>query len=128
MGTILKICRICGKEFIAKQSNYVCCSAECQQINRNITHQKALANMTESQKEDRRRKMREYFHRKKKAAPPKLCSICSQPLPNKKQVWCLDCMLRDYVQHKNKSLFAKRLYCRGYNKEMILDEIKQKGW
>ena len=64
-----KQCKICGRVFQARQSNYLCCSAECRQINWNITHQKALANMTESQKEDRRRKMREYFRRKKDLVP-----------------------------------------------------------
>lgn len=57
---------------------------------------------------------------------PKLCATCGKELLDRRQQWCLDCLLMDY--HKTHSYIAyHRLENRGFDKSSILQELKNRG-
>lgn len=93
-----KICNICGKSY---QSNYACskyCSNNCRKI------------ATRNQYKSVKRK----------------CDTCGDILPDGRQRWCIDCLLRDYKRNKSAQAYH-RLENRGYTKESIILEIKKRG-
>ena len=56
----------------------------------------------------------------------KLCATCGKELQDRRQQWCLDCLLKDY--HKTHSHIAyHRLENRGFDKASILQELKNRG-
>lgn len=111
-----KECRICGKSFQTKNKNAVCCSHECSIIN-----QKLWAKQHPEY-------FKEYYpKRHTKIRVIKYCKICNEELPNAKQTYCLDCLLKKYMyEDKHKALHI--LGCRGYDKAMVHEELKQRGW
>ena len=56
----------------------------------------------------------------------KCCVECGNLLPDGRASYCLDCLLKDYASG-NRRVAGQRLSCRGYDKEMILYEIKERG-
>lgn len=93
-----KICAICGKSFNGKAHNAKYCSSAC----------------------------RKTADRKKYSSKNIACRACGKPLPDSRQQWCIDCLLDDYQKTKSEISF-NRLRNRGYDKEMILDEIKNRS-
>lgn len=114
-----KSCCICGKLFQAKAVNIQCCSSQCK------TEKRKQSNM-------RYKKGSEYWaihypqlYAKRRII--KYCKICNCELPNGKQSYCIECLLKEYFQGNKQKAFHI-LSCRGYNTIMINEEIKQRGW
>ena len=112
-------CKICGKKFMAQQSNYTLCSDVCRKINERNLKQKS----DEKYKARRLDQIRRYsaLHRKYKHNP---CAICGQPLPDSRAKYCLGCLLNEFQNGKRKWAY-NILACRGYDLAMINDEIAQ---
>lgn len=125
-----KCCKICGKLFQARQSNYLCCSAECKRIN----FKQSQARYSEKRKqiyrerygkgtEKYKQRYAEYFSKHRVI---KYCRICNSQLPNGNQKVCFDCLL-DMWLNGNRSKACNLLANRGYDKEMIIEEIRARG-
>jgi hypothetical protein len=113
---IEKQCKICGRVFQARQSNYLCCSAECRRENERQLHK----GYYDSGK---------YTFSKIKYTKPKkiyYCCECGCQLPDGRQKTCLDCLLREY-QNSRKERPMKLLANRGFDKAAILYEIELRG-
>lgn len=116
---IKKSCCICGHSFQAKSANVYCCSPECSKERRR-------------QYQSRYRRGSEYWAKyypqlHAKVRIIKYCKICSHELPHGKQTYCLDCLLKMYL-NDNKHEALHILGSRGYDKAMIKEELKQRGW
>lgn len=119
-------CKICGAEFIQKQSNYTICSDECRKIN-----------MKEWQKQwDKRNPERKIIHNKNyrlkkfgynKNRIGKKCRICNEVLKKACQTYCVKCILKNWKYSDKKTRWGNMMLCRGYDKEMMLDEIERLG-
>ena len=93
-----KVCNICGKPYSSDHVKSKYCSHNCYKTAMRMKYKPIVAR----------------------------CRTCGVALPDGRQWWCLDCLLRDYKQ--NKSLQAyHRLQNRGYDKELVLLEIKRRG-
>lgn len=107
---MIKHCKICGTEFIAKRKGQVLCpSPECKKANIN-------------------QKSKEWHHSGR--FKPKFCAKCLAVLPNRRMKYCIDCLLRDYKYSESgfeRNRAIGRLCCRGYDVEMIRQEIEEKG-
>lgn len=116
---VTNTCKICGKEFETKQSNYTLCSDACRKVNERNLKQKSDA----KHKAKRIAYSHRYdaLHRKYKHNP---CAICGQPLPDSRAKYCLGCLLEEYKNGKRKWAY-KVLVCRGFDLAMINDEIAQ---
>ena len=57
----------------------------------------------------------------------KYCKICNCELPHGKQTYCLDCLLKMYV-NDSKSKALHILNSRGLDKTMIQEELRERGW
>lgn len=114
-----KSCCICGKLFLAKAVNIQCCSSQCKIEKR-------------KQSNVRYKKGSEYWsihypqlHAKRRII--KYCKICNCELPHGKQTYCLDCLLKMYV-NDSKSKALHILNSRGLDKTMIQEELRERGW
>ena len=99
MMNYTKTCTVCGVKFLSVVHNRKYCSDRCRNI--------AL----------------------KKKYPPKnkYCNGCGKKLPDGRQQWCFDCLLNDYSKVQS-GIAYKRLSNRGYDKELIREELKIRGW
>ena len=116
---IEQTCKICGEKFMAKQSNYTLCSDTCRKVNRqNLKRVYNAKNRLRFIENSRR-----YYklHHKYKHNP---CAICGQPLPDSRAKFCLGCLLKEYKNGKRRWAY-KVLVCRGFDLEMINDELAQ---
>lgn len=102
---IIKNCTVCGKEFEARQSNFVYCSAECRRIGRNRVHSRYV----ERDKYKIRKRCRDRCREKSRQNLPP-CRICGKPVPKEwtgtrysQSFYHLDC-----IADKVKSLLNKR--------------------
>ena len=122
-----KRCKICGKSFQARQSNYLCCSAECKRIN----FKQSQARYSEKRKqiyrerygkgtEKYKQRYAEYFSKHRVI---KYCRICNSQLPNSNQKVCFNCLLDMWLKG-DKTKAYNILACRGYDKAGILAEIE----
>ena len=118
-----KICKICGKVFSARQSNYVCCSPACSKTNRQIKQRSYI--LTESQREKNNERNRMYY-RKTWKPTTKTCKTCGALLPHGRMTYCIDCLLRDFKQNGTRQA-RHRLENRGYSVIDAWIEIKQRG-
>lgn len=92
-----KICVACGKAFEAKAHNAKYCSLNCRKSATRIKYE-----------------------------PVKnVCQTCGKQLPDGRQQWCIDCLLEDYKKTRSE-LAYNRLRNRGYDKEMIKEELKNR--
>lgn len=115
-----KVCKICGKEFQAINRNYCMCSPECRKI---------------SERESRRKSMRKYlatdlgkeisrlYYKKHRVLVNKKCVCCGTKLNDGRQTYCLECLLKDYRDNRT-PISIRRLYSRGFDKDMIEEELK----
>lgn len=57
------------------------------------------------------------------------CEICGVELPHGRQKICLECLLKSYKGDDIEKYRRARgiLYCRGYDREMVEDECKERG-
>lgn len=124
-------CQMCGKIFLAKQSNYNLCSPECRkarvkQLNRSENYTLQRKNYYK----EKRSKGTSYYEKRyaeysAKNRVIKYCEICGTELPNGKQKFCLDCLLKGW-QNGDKRC-RRILECRGYDATMIREEIDQRN-
>ena len=116
---MVNICKVCGKEFEAKQSNYTLCSDTCRKINvSNLRHKYDEKNRLRLIENSRR--YYKLYHKYKRNP----CSICGQPLPDSRAKYCLGCLFKEYKYGKTQWAY-KVLQCRGYDRNMIDEEIAQ---
>ena len=118
-----KICKVCGNSFQAVNSRYTICSDECrkkhnreQNRERNALYYKSAIGKYKHKK----------YNKEHYAYVNKHCAKCGDPLTDGRQSYCLDCLLRDYL-YNNTATTRQRLYNRGYDTEMILTEIEERG-
>lgn len=116
-------CKICGKEFEAKQSNYNLCSDDCRRINTRNTakryqqHYKytsAYKNNVIRQREKRKKKHK--------------CPVCGRQLAHHKHsnVPCDMCYIKKLSETTDKqeqNHIKSILHCRGYDRTMINYEL-----
>ena len=118
---IEQTCKICGKKFMAKQSNYVTCSKTCSYANkRNMERLNYNKNRSDKLFYYHHYRTTHYVSRRK--GNP--CAICGKPLPDSRAKYCLNCLFEAYQNGKRKWAY-KVLVCRGYDLSMINEEIAQ---
>ena len=122
-----KICPVCGKVFTTNNSRYKFCTRECAVIGYKA-HKKRYYKDNPEKKPTREEAKASYRKRMQKGyqTNPKLCAKCGTPLPNRAQVYCLDCLLRDYKYNYTKRA-AHRLSCRGHTAVDIWQLIESRG-
>lgn len=89
---IIKKCRVCGKEFKAKQSNYVVCSSECRENNRKKVALRYYKNNEAKLKSCAKDYYKNIKHLKIKHVK-KHCLICNKELNHGNQTFCLECLI-----------------------------------
>lgn len=92
-----KICAICGKSFVSLGNTCKYCSQDCSKI----------------------------AARRRYDPKPKLCPTCGKELYDRRQKWCLNCLLDDYEQ-THSPISYHRLQNRGYDIESIIEELKNR--
>lgn len=92
-----KTCPICGKDFHSENICRKYCSKNC--------YKTAMRHMYDP--------------------TPKLCAGCGRELADRRQKWCLDCLLDDYEQTRS-PISYHRLQNRGYDIESIIEELKNR--
>jgi endogenous inhibitor of DNA gyrase (YacG/DUF329 family) len=118
-------CPVCGKQFLARQKNYKLCSPECKKIRvkeQNSSEKYKATAQRYKQTKIYRERYKQNLEAKRKI---KFCEICGARLPNANQDFCLDCILDGYQNGSERMKHI--LVCRGYDSEMIADEIKQRS-
>lgn len=118
-----KMCRICGKVFDAKQSNYVCCSPECGETNRKMKKKNYILTETQREKNNERNRM---YYKKTRKPTTKTCKSCGALLSHGRMTYCLDCLLKDFKLNNTRQA-RHRLENRGYTAMDAWLEIKQRG-
>lgn len=113
-------CKICGKEFSAKQRNYVTCSKEC----RNKNNENNRNNYTQKNRFELTIKAKEYYEKVGKfniKHVKKNCLNCGTSI-NGNQMYCLKCLVigNSSPNLKYRHMCKTLLSNRGYS----LDEIK----
>lgn len=118
-------CPVCGKQFMARQKNYKICSPECKKIRVKEQYSSEKYKATRQRYEQTEKYRERYKQNLEAKRKIKFCEICGSRLPNASQKFCLDCILDGY-QNGNERM-KHILVCRGYDSEMIADEIKQRS-
>lgn len=114
---MINTCKICGKKFEAKQSNYNLCSDACRKANERNLNRVYYAKNIENSRRYRKQYHKLYYNYKHNP-----CGICGQPLSDSRAKYCLSCLFKEYKQGKRKWAY-KVLVCRGFDLDMINDEI-----
>lgn len=128
-----KKCKICGKEFEAKQKNYTICSPECRRENsRRLYH--ALDDVTKKLKAQQDK---ERYRRKVKGFPCKFCGEEVKPFIDNRlhrHHYHEECLIDKCIEAiKNGEPFthntkiAKFALNKGYTKAEILEIMKERG-
>ena len=130
-------CKICGKEFEAQQKNHNLCSPEC----RKISHDACRRAWWENNREEQRRKAREYCRKK---AKPVYCKFCGKPVEahvtpvgqhrrNRYHSECLidaaiEAILRGekFNNKRSKNVLAYAVN-KGYSKRELLEIMEERG-
>ena len=118
-----KICKVCGGSFQAANPRYVICSDECRKAYAKTQSRKRSAIYYSTAIGKFKHKK---YNRDRYIPVGKHCVDCGELLPDGRASYCLDCLLKDYAAG-NKVVAGQRLACRGYDKAMILAEIKERG-
>lgn len=114
-----KICKVCGESFQTADTRRKYCSDKC--FKEHERERLAIFNRTSIGKFKRKQYRKEHY-----TPVGKCCVECGDPLTDGRQSYCLDCLLRDYL-YNNTATTRQRLYNRGYDTEMILTEIEERG-
>lgn len=109
-----KECPICNKMFYSQNRKKIYCSSLCRKRHDSL----------KSKEKYNKQKYLEYY---KQHRIIKNCAICNKALPNGKQSYCMDCLLKEYL-HGDTKRARHILECRGYDKATIQYELKQRGW
>lgn len=118
-----KICPICNCEFETPNNHYRYCSAECRKEHTRQYDKERAKIYYHSSRGTHNRKIYYKEHRK---LVEKYCPDCGKRLEDGRQTWCLDCLLKDYATTESPVAY-KRLVCRGYDRELITEEINSRG-
>ena len=122
-GVGMKACKWCGKEF---ESYHCACKYCCKECAKKA-HKRQMADWQVLHREERAKSGKRRYNEKK---IKKKCRTCGVELPNNSQKWCLDCLLKEYIKSIGTSQEHQRitviLASRGYNKEMIMNEIEER--
>lgn len=113
-------CRVCGKEFQATNSNYCYCSKECRYIGTKKSRREYARDFNRT---DKHRLQRKNYYLRNRTLVDKFCAVCGVKLPDARQTYCLECLLKDYRDtHSQTSIH--RLYSRGFDIQMITEAVK----
>ena len=93
-----KQCCICGEIFNARQSNYIYCSEKCRKEARYQRWKLCNSKGTEYWNT-----IYPKIHEKHRVI--KYCKICNCELPHGKQTYCLDCLLKMYMNNNKSKAF-----------------------
>lgn len=128
---MINTCKVCGKQFTARQRNHTVCSPECRRIN-------TLQNKSRYIKTEKVKKYSMELHRKRRREyrrnNPYCCKICGlaidQPFQNR-QTMHDECILSEAAEYYSKNqklnyMHYNRLYSRGYCIEDILDVLNDR--
>lgn len=116
----MKTCKWCKKLFEPNSKHKKYCCVECAKNGKEKNRQKyRIKNKEKIREKQRKRYIRKISH----------CEICGVELPHGKQKFCLECLLKSYKGDDIEKCRHARsiLCCRGYDKEMIEDEYKERG-
>lgn len=123
-------CKICGKEFNARQSNYNLCSDECRKINKKEYKKRQWWEIkADPYQHERHKQQRKKYNKAKREANPKpfkRCVQCGCDTGSYYMKYCLECLFDNYFKSPNTTNFC-RLSNRGYNKAEILEEAEIRG-
>lgn len=117
---MINTCKICGKKFTARQSNYIICSPECRKVNmqqhsKNYYDEPAKVHIYNKR-----------YYQKHRSLKLRSCLLCGSILPDARQKYCIDCILNMFL-YGNRTKAVHILSCRGYDVPMIQDLIEEKG-
>lgn len=119
-------CKICGKEFNARQSNHTLCSDECRKENRKRVWQKIKADPYLHKQHKIQANKYNIAKRKANPKPHKRCIQCGGDTGSYYAKYCLDCLLDNYLKSPNR-VNCSRLNNRGYDKAEIMFELELRG-
>lgn len=114
------ICTECGKCFDSPNSNYKTCSTKCRTERSKRTNNQRMAIYRDT---TINKYYRQVYYKEHYVPVIKVCKSCGTVLDDGRQNFCLDCLLKDYL-HGDHNTARQRLACRGYDKAMILEEIR----
>lgn len=119
-----KICKICGKPFLAANPRYNICSEECRRENRRQYDKYKNHRYYRTEKATAKRKV---YYKEHYKPTVHYCQVCGDPLPDGRQTYCLRCLVSTYMtaEQPYKQIAYNRLALRGYDKAMILDEAER---
>lgn len=123
---MIKTCKICGKEFNARQSNYTLCSDECRKENRKRVWQKIKADPYLHEKHSIQANKYKIAKRKANPKPHKKCIQCGEDTGSYHAKYCIECLLGNYFKKPN-GVNYNRLNNRGYDKAEITFELELRG-
>ena len=115
-------CCICGKETTVINSRYRTCSKLCSKV----LKKQEMKRWYFENKAYRQKHLERVKKRYRKNRKDYFCIVCGSVLPHGNQKFCLNCLLKDY-KYGNRTLAYNRLTCRGYDKEMIDFEVKERN-
>ena len=128
---MINTCKVCGKQFTARQRNHTVCSDECRKIN-------TRKNVNQYHKTDAyKEKMNQLNHKSRieyRRNNPYCCKLCGlsidQPFRNR-QTMHDECILSEAAEYYSKNqklnyMHYNRLYSRGYCIEDILDVLNDR--
>ena len=113
-------CKVCGKEFQARNPKYCYCSEKCRtdglrQVCREHTYR--------WNQSDRCKEVRKSYYLRTRTLVDKFCAVCGVKLPDGRQTYCLECLLKDY-RDTHSQISIRRLYSRGFDIQMINEAVK----
>ena len=97
VAEFVKICAICGKEFISERSHSKYCSKDCQYQASKIKHG--------------------YY--------PKVCKNCGAQLPSNVRKYCTPCVFEYYYRTKSNGAY-NALVRRGYGGRLMMEYLTEK--
>ena len=115
-----KICPVCGSAFQSPNPCYKYCSDPCRKTvsdKRKREYSRIYYQKTLDAQRAYRKKHYKHVGR--------CCEDCGALLPDGRQRYCLDCLLKDYIENKSRIAYA-RLACRGYDRELIALELQSR--
>lgn len=119
-------CKICGREFNTRQSNYTLCSDVCRKENRKMAWQKIKNDPYLREKHRLQENERNKAIREANPKPHKKCIQCGCDTGSYYAKYCIDCLLNNYFDKPNGVNF-NRLHNRGFDKELIMEEAEIRG-
>lgn len=130
---MIKNCKICGKQFEAKQKNYTLCSPECRKEN----SRRRYHSLDAETKKMLAQQYKEWYRRKIKGFPCKFCGEEVKPFIDNRlhrHHWHEECLINKCIEAiKNGETFSKKSKIlrfasnKGFTKADILEIAKERG-